>query len=174
MPLATPSAERILPLIVQRQAARTPDATFLVDQTRSHSYAAVHAEGQRWARAFLQCGVKRGDRVLVMPPVSVESVFAWLGLAWIGAVETPINYEYKGLMLDYVIADSGARMLLAHSQYLEQIGTAVDGLKSIQSIVIVGGEGRQPAWFGHVSVTTLEEFLRGGADGKAEQPLRES
>jgi carnitine-CoA ligase len=166
--------KRILPFVVQHQAVQRPKAIFLQDARRAYSYEEVHREGLRWAQAFSNCGVQRGHRVLVMLPVSVESVFAWLGLSWIGAVETPINYEYKGSMLDYVIKDSGARTLVVHSQYVGQIGTAVDALARMANIVIVGGGTERPVGVAHSVVTALAEFLRVDPDSAADRPLHES
>jgi crotonobetaine/carnitine-CoA ligase len=165
---------RILPLIVKRQAERRPEAGFLEDHRRAYTPAEVHEAALVWARAFDRCGVRPGDRVLLMLPVSVESVFAWLGLGWIGAVETPINYEYKGAMLDYVMRDSGARLLVVHPQYLAQIATAVDGLPGIQQVVIAGEERTRPHAFAHPAVVELDDFLRVDGPLPAESVLSES
>lgn len=152
------SDEEILPLIVRAQAAARPDAVYLQDAERAYTYAEVHAEGRRWARAFEKIGVKKGDRVLVMLPVSVESVYAWLGLAWIGAVETPVNYEYMGAMLDYVISDSGATVLLADSRYLDQIRTASNGLDKLRTLVLKGDADIADS-LGQAHTISLAQFL---------------
>jgi len=155
----------ILPMIVEAQSKIRGDAVYLQNAERSYTYSDAHAEGRKWARAFEALGVAKNDRVLVMLPVSVESVFAWLGLGWIGAVETPINYEYKGSMLNYVIRDSGARVLVVHAQYIDQIRTAVEGLESIETIVLVGGcETQDPGGLGNATPIALSTFLLAGPE----------
>jgi len=161
------SDEKILPLIVKAQAEARPDAIYLQNAARSYTYAEAHAEGRRWARAFEKIGVKAGDRVLIMLPVTVEPVFAWLGLAWIGAVETPINYEYKGAMLDYVIRDSGATVLVADARYLEQIRTASEGLDRLETLVLTGA-GAEGGSLGRARAMTLESFLDVQGEPEAE------
>lgn len=161
------SDQKILPLIVRAQAEARPDAIYLQNAERSYTYAEAHAEGRRWARAFEKIGVKAGDRVLIMLPVTVEPVFAWLGLAWIGAVETPINYEYKGAMLDYVIRDSGATVLVADARYLEQIRTASEGLDRLETLVLTGA-GAGGGSLGRARAMTLESFLDVQGEPEAE------
>lgn len=158
----------VLPMVIETRAATQGDAVYLQDAERSYSYAECHATGRRWARAFEAQGVGKGDRVLVMTPVSVEAVFAWLGLGWIGAVETPINYEYKGSMLDYIIKDSGARLLVVHAKYLDLIRTATDGLDALDTIVTVGADGTTDrSGLGGAKVIPLEEFLQAGPEPEA-------
>jgi crotonobetaine/carnitine-CoA ligase len=162
------SQDSVLPLVIEAQAGRRGDAIYLQNAQRSYSYAEVHTEGRKWARAFEAAGAGAQDRVLVMTPVSVEAVFAWLGLGWIGAVETPINYEYKGAMLDYVIRDSGARLLVVHAKYLDQIRTASDGLDALETIVLIGADASvDTSGLGSARIVTLETFLQAGPEPQA-------
>ena len=142
---------------------KTPKA--VIPMPRAMRSAAVGREPSRHR------GIGQEDRVLVMMPVSVEAVFAWLGLGWIGAVETPINYEYKGAMLDYIIKDSGARLLVVHAKYLDLIRTASDGLDALETIVMVGDDGTtDTSGLGGAKVIALDDFLQAGPEPEA--PVR--
>ncbi|MBO6605057.1 MAG: AMP-binding protein [Roseicyclus sp.] len=161
----------VLPMVIETRAAMQGDAVYLQDAEGSYTYAQSHAIGRRWARAFEAQGIGQEDRVLVMMPVSVEAVFAWLGLGWIGAVETPINYEYKGAMLDYIVKDSGARLLVVHAKYLDLIRTASDGLDALETIVMVGDDGTtDTSGLGGAKVIALDDFLQAGPEPEA--PVR--
>lgn len=165
----TTPEETILPMIVQAQSETRGDAVYLQEASRSYTYRQAHTEGRKWARAFEAADVDTGDRVLIMTPVSTESVFAWLGLAWIGAVETPINYEYKGAMLDYVIRDSGARLLVVHEKYLDLIRTATEGLEQLDTIVLIGNAERDALeGLGGARIVPIDTFLQAGPEPHSE------
>jgi crotonobetaine/carnitine-CoA ligase len=167
-------SSKILPVIVRERAETTPDNVYLQDFEGAYSYKSVHEHGCRWSRAFRSLGVGNGDRVLVMLPVGVQAVYAWLGLGWCGAVETPLNYEYKGRMLDYVIRDSGASLLIVHAQYLSQVATATEGLKLLSSIVVIGTPD-EAMLDAPARILPLDTFLSGGdMTAMPEEVLHES
>jgi crotonobetaine/carnitine-CoA ligase len=56
-----------------------------------------------------------------MLPATVEYLAAWFGIAWAGAVDVPINNEYKGEFLRHVLADSGASVLIIQDRWLPRL-----------------------------------------------------
>ena len=57
-------------------------------------------------------GVRKGETVLVWLPNSVECLRVWFGINWLGAVYVPINTAYKGHLLEHVISNAGARIMV--------------------------------------------------------------
>ena len=81
--------------ILERWAADDPDALALVTLgpdgglVASHSVGALVDEAQRMARGWQVAGLKKGERVFVMLPRSVEWYVVMLGAMRIGAVPLP-------------------------------------------------------------------------------------
>jgi len=114
------------------------------------------------ANGFLEMGVKRGDRVCLLLPNVPEFLYAWFGLAKIGAVMVPINNGFK---------ENEARYIIDHS---EAVGIVVDAgplpiasaikkkssiLKWISCIHAVSAEGIHPfAQFFRGMPKTLRSF----------------
>ncbi|MBD9395299.1 AMP-binding protein [Acidovorax sp. ACV01] len=60
-----------------------------------------------------QCGVAPGDRVAIYAANAPEYLEALHAIVWAGAVSVPVNYKLHAKELAYVLADSGARVVLA-------------------------------------------------------------
>jgi fatty-acyl-CoA synthase len=76
------------------------------------SYAGLHDEARRVARALLASGVERGERVAVLMGNRPEWVAAAYGVALAGAVLVPVNTWYEADELTYVLHHADAAMLL--------------------------------------------------------------
>ncbi|MDT8991737.1 propionate--CoA ligase [Curvibacter sp. APW13] len=57
---------------------------------RVYSFAELHQEVQRMSAAFLELGVKKGDRVLIYMPMVAEAAFAMLACVRIGAIHSVV------------------------------------------------------------------------------------
>ena len=136
---------------LEAHADSRPDDLALDFAGRTWTYGQVNAEISRLASGLRQLGIARGDRVGVMlpnwPEFHLGSHAAWK----LGAIEVPINTEYKGEMLRYitmvqpeeiryVLRDSGAKAVLAFPEAVERILKVRDELPDLGAIVVVGGE----------------------------------
>jgi crotonobetaine/carnitine-CoA ligase len=71
-------------------------------------------------------------------PNTVDCMRVWFGINWLGATYVPINTAYKGHLLEHVISNAGARIIVAHASLaglLVQVDTA-----NIETVVIFGGD----------------------------------
>ncbi len=63
----------------------------------------------RWADAFRRAGIEPGDNVPTMVRTRRSRPEEhWLGLAWLRAVQTGVNTDFRGRMLDYVLTNCQA------------------------------------------------------------------
>lgn len=69
---------------------------------------------ERAAAAMLASGIGAGDAVAILLRNDFEFFVASLAARWIGAFATPINWHATPEEIGYVLADSGARLLVAH------------------------------------------------------------
>ncbi len=129
--------ENVLPHLLARLAADDPDALAMLDvDGREVTRQGLHDEVRRWADAFRRIGVAPGEPVVTMFPNCFEAFYAWLGVAWLGAVEVPANNMYRGRMLAYLVQDSGAETVVICERFLDQLMEVVDELTHLRTIVV--------------------------------------
>src|SRR5487761_1754210 len=95
--------------------SRFPDRLALVDVPagRRWSYAELAAEVVALALGLLAKGIGTGDRVGIWAPNRAEWVFAQYATAKIGAILVNINPAYRTSELEFVVNQSGTRLLIA-------------------------------------------------------------
>jgi crotonobetaine/carnitine-CoA ligase len=148
----------ILTQRIQDLAARVPDETALVDVGgRRRTYRELHEQVTRWAGGYAKLGVTAGDTVFTMMPNSFECFDAWLGVAWLRAIEVPANTMYRGSMLAYTLNNSEAKIAVIAQRYVERLEEVADELVHLKRVIIPDANGPRP----HVpfDVMTGEEFL---------------
>ncbi|HEV2735383.1 MAG TPA: amino acid adenylation domain-containing protein, partial [Longimicrobiaceae bacterium] len=96
------------------QAARTPDATALVADGRVLTFAELDRAANRVAGALVRCGARPETRVALLLEPSPEAVAALIGVMKAGAAYVPLDPAAPADRLAYLLADSGARLVLAH------------------------------------------------------------
>ena len=133
-----PPNERTVPAILRRQKTlfgERPCVSIPGAEWRHGDLAGVAA---RRAGALRIAGVKRGDRVAIMSQNRSELLETILGCAWMGAVAVPINGACMGPQIEYLLADSEARLLVIESQYVDRTHTIDMSKTKLQRLWIVG------------------------------------
>jgi len=129
------SEKAVLPVLVAARAVDTPDAPFLTQvDGPSLTYAETQEAALLWANAFARLGVEEGDRVICMRRPGVDALTSWLGLGWLGAIDTSINTDYRSQMLAYVVANCGPRVLVIAHEFVDRL---IDVASSIDPATVV-------------------------------------
>src|SRR5437660_11614813 len=97
----------------------------VVDGSLRLTYDQFFDRCDRWSVALQRLGVGHGDRVAYIAPNTHAHLEAYYAVPQIGAVLVPINYRLIADDFEYLINHSGARIVCAHSDYLD----AVDGIR---------------------------------------------
>src|SRR4051812_46584175 len=97
---------------LRAQALARGHAPFLRFGDQTLSYAQTDLRATQAAKGFASIGVAHGARVCIALPNGIEFLLAWFGLARLGAIEVPINLEFKGAQIRYVVEDAGAELLV--------------------------------------------------------------
>ncbi|MEU2007180.1 class I adenylate-forming enzyme family protein [Rhodococcus sp. NPDC019627] len=139
--LATdPPIDTVVGLLADR-AVRSPDREFLRFVDGSWTFAEIDDWSTRLAqRLVTEDGVRPGDRVAIMLPNVVQWPVAWLAILGAGGVAVPVNSSYQRADLEFVLRDSGARVMFtdaAHTPIVEEVRAANDDLADVR-IVGVG------------------------------------
>jgi long-chain acyl-CoA synthetase len=98
---------------VTAHARSTPDkAALVLDDASVRTYADLDERTTRLAHALAGCGVEADSTVAAMVPNGFEFVETGIAAAKLGARFLPINYHLTHSEVDWIVRDSGARMLV--------------------------------------------------------------
>ena len=114
-------------------AARYPDKPFLVFYDTPVTFGRFRDEAERIA-GFLQqeCGVKKGDRVLLYMQNSPQFVLAYYGILRADAVVVPVNPMNMTGELRHYVRDTGAAVAFAPQDLLGHIAPLLgEGLRHL-------------------------------------------
>lgn len=82
---------------------------------RQYTYADIDDLARGVAQALRGQGFQPGDRIAVLAANSVPYIAALLGIMRAGLVAVPVNFKFPPALIEYVLQDSGARLVL-HDQ----------------------------------------------------------
>jgi len=124
--------------LIERHGRDVPDQPFaLFADGPSWTYGQMRDQVRACAQALQTLGVKQGDFVLCWMANSAESLRVMLALNHLGAVYVPINTGYRGGLLEHVIANSGARLMVADVALVERLRDVPRA--ALCDLVVVGG-----------------------------------
>ena len=101
----------------------------------------------RAANVFLDLGIKKGDRVCFFLPNCPEYLYAWFGLAKIGAILVPINTNYKTEETQYIVNHSEANSILVHSSLKEVVDKIRSETPLLKNFLFLGEDKKDSAIF---------------------------
>jgi len=89
------------------------DALVCVTQNYRATYSQFYSQTTTIAKALLAKGITKGDRVGIWSPNRAEWVLLQYATARIGAILVNINPAYRATELEYVLKQSGVKMLVS-------------------------------------------------------------
>ncbi len=133
---------------LRRVAAGHPDREALVDVPTGArwTYAALDADTDTLARGLIEAGIGRGDRVGIWAPNCPEWVLLQYATAKMGAILVNINPAYRSHELEFVLRQSGVRLLVSAvsfktSDYRGMVEQVRGGLAGLEQVVYLGTDG---------------------------------
>jgi long-chain acyl-CoA synthetase len=132
---------------IAAQARRAGDKPAIILGDEVRSYAALEDRVNRTARALRRAGIGAGDRVAVALHNGIEWFELLNALGCLGAMLVPLSFRGKGPELAYLMADSGARLLVTDAAMSGEIDRALaelDGWEDDRVWVV----GQRTPWRG--------------------------
>jgi benzoate-CoA ligase family protein len=105
-------------------AARDPARVALFHKDKKITYGSVVAAAGRGRGALAARGIGPGDRVSLVMSDSPDMVVAFLGIMGLGAIAVPCSTLLPPEGLSYVFSDSGAKLVIASPEHLENVKKA--------------------------------------------------
>ena len=110
------------------------------------SFREYNEKGCRLANAWLDMGLKKGDRISVLLYNVMEFMDIYLAAAKAGMVVVPINFRWVGSEIEYVVNDSGSKAFICSEEFVKGVDSAKDSFEQVASgrFIFVGDEGKTP------------------------------
>ena len=143
---------------LRRSARRFPDKVALICGQQRWTYKALDQHTDHLAAALLDAGVQRQDRVIILLDNSAETVISLYGTLKAGGVFVILAGSVKGPKLRYILENSDANILIAHTSKARVVSDALtDGKRSCKTIW-VGPEKGIPEILSHSSLSWDDIF----------------
>jgi long-chain acyl-CoA synthetase len=144
---------------IEKWAVSSPDSVALQFEEESITYGELNLRANRVANGLQGVGVVRGDRVAIMLPNIPEFVYTLIGTLKLGAVAVPFNTLYKGGEILHILKDSGAKVLVALTNFAPMINEIRPELPNLEQIILTG---ERNLVFGHPQSTAFVQLILPG------------
>ena len=101
-------------------------------------FASLNRRANRAANVFESLGCEAGDRIAIMSFNSIEGFEIANGLRRVGMVVVPVNYRLRGPEIAYVLNDSGAKVVVAGPEHVDEVAAARPEVTGDRGFVAVG------------------------------------
>lgn len=109
------------------QATADPGRTVLIaPDGESWTAGLPHAAANRLVHGLRAAGLRRGDAFAVVLPNGAEFFTAYLAASQAGFYLVPVNHHFVGPEIAWIVADSGAKVLIAHERFAPAATAAAD------------------------------------------------
>ncbi|MFN2576975.1 MAG: long-chain-fatty-acid--CoA ligase [Pyrinomonadaceae bacterium] len=115
------------------------DREAVVDGDLRLTYDQFFKRCDLWSAVLQQLGARQGDRIAYIAPNTHAQLESFYAVPQLGAVLVPINYRLMAEDFVYLINHSGAKIVCAHSDYLEAIDSVRRRLQTVEHFVSLDG-----------------------------------
>ncbi|WP_333771887.1 non-ribosomal peptide synthetase, partial [Streptomyces sp. IBSBF 2435] len=116
-----------LPLLVERQVARTPLGVAVVYEDEAVGYADLNARANRMARMLVAAGVGPEETVGLLMSRSVDLLVALLAVVKAGAAYLPLDPDYPADRIAYMLRDTAPRCVLTTAGMAARVPAGTGG-----------------------------------------------
>jgi fatty-acyl-CoA synthase len=131
--------------LIEKFADSTPNATAILFENQHYTYAQYDAAANKYARWAMEQGIKSGEVVALLMENRPEFLFAWAGMAKIGAVTALLNTNQTGQALAHSIKISDAKHVILGAELADNLNESKGLIEDCPMIWATGGlvEGAQ-------------------------------
>jgi len=122
---------------IEDKVSRNHDRVFLIFEGREYTYGEFDGNVNRVANVLSGLGIGRGDKVGIILPNIPEHLYTWLGAMKLGAIDVPINPQFKGKLLRDIVDHCGLDALVIDQDIYDDIR---DELGSVNRKIVYAGK----------------------------------
>jgi len=145
--------------LLEKRAEKDGKKAFVFFQDQVVNFATLNQNVDRFANGLRRLGVKKGDKVCLFLPNCLEFLYLWFGLAKIGGVMIPLNFDLRGEELRYIIHHCEARRIVVDEDLYPAYAQIEKDLSRIDR-KIWRGRNHPPS----KDFYSLQNLLRGSED----------
>lgn len=149
--------QRVLGEALLFSARKYPSKTAVIIKTKEYSYSGLKESAEKLAIYLVLAGIKKGDRVAVYMNNSWQSIVSIYSITMAGAAFLVINPQTKADKLQYILKDSGAKILFSESILNNELSQALGGSTDINEVIITGDINKITCFPG-IRISDFEEI----------------
>ena len=110
--------------LLDARVVNNPNKIFLTSPGQfleNITYQELHDFSQNGAQYLKNIGLKRGDRINIIIPNSIEFLILYFSALRIGITVVPINQDLSSEEISFIILDSSSKVVFVESSYFEKI-----------------------------------------------------
>jgi len=138
----------------------------VIFQDRKWTNIEMRKASKRLANALRKLGVKKGDRVIIQMPNCPEVLQSFLAVYMLGAVVVPINFMVGEAETAFIYKDTGARIIISSSDYIDKITTCRRQAPGIENVILI--DSKVPP-----GTLSYQDLLAKSTEDISAQPLTE-
>lgn len=161
------STELDAAILLEQRALAAPAAPFLwVDGERA-SYGGFNELANRVAAGLASHGVTPGEQVAVMLPNCMAFAATWFALMKLGAVEAPLNTEFKGAGLAHLLMLVAPRIMVLDAAYVDAVADVATAASGLECVFVRGDLRRARQRLPGVEVLAWDALVAAAGDNPA-------
>ena len=127
-------------------AKSIPEKTALICKEGRWSYAEINLLSDRLSEKIQQKGFLPGDRALILLENSLASVVTLFAVLKADGTFSLINPQIKSFKLNFILKNSGAKIMVAEARLASLIEDSLSGLTELEFVVWAGGNSGNPVF----------------------------
>ncbi|MFK7831233.1 MAG: AMP-binding protein [Congregibacter sp.] len=137
-PRVPPKEQCVVRYLIDKWAKETPEAVYAIFESgETWTYRELKSRVTAVAAGIASQGVKQGDHVAVWLFGGGEGILTFFAINYLGAVFVPFNTAYKGALLEHVLDNSDANLLIGHRDLIPRLAD-VD-TAALSAVISIGG-----------------------------------
>ena len=150
----------LLQHFLEKNAQRLPDKVSLVCGNGRWTYSQIETMANRLANAMLAYGLRRGDRVVLYLPNTLELVAGIFATLKAGGVFVPVNPTTKRDKLTYILNNCRATGILFSSRQVNMLGSIANEAPSLAFGIYCGSYSPEIGTEGRTLLLPFEKTQR--------------
>ena len=132
--------QRLLGEALEFSCLNHPLKTAAIFKEKEYSYEELTECAKNLAFHLVNTGIEKGDRIAIYMNNSWQSIVSIYGITLAGGVFLVINPQTKANKLNYILKDSGSKIVISSGNLHPELFLAIKELNEINELILTEGE----------------------------------
>ena len=132
-----PLKEQVASKLLSYQAKVIPNKPFVYFEHECLTYAEMNLFANKCANTLNKLQISKDSRVAIFLKNRIEYLGLWFGISRLGAIQIPINTEYKLNQIKHLLVRSPIDVVVVEMSLLSEIYAAINELSITIKILIL-------------------------------------